>query len=302
MSNTADSVLAAMASSEFTVDATSPAVGFNTEAGIQHLEDQNHPDRHKEDDKEVSIDLEGVEFEHNGEKIVFEKEAHDSNETDSTDESKSTTTPDDADSNEPTDGLSEAMGAASEIAEGLTDDPKLVAAGIDMDAVMDEFRETGKVSQETLDKAKEAGYSDKAIKSVLRGAVAAAAEVERQFFGKFGGKESYMEMIQWASSNGDAETVSAFNACIDRGDMSTAAALGKALQSAQKASTVARRGTANKQIMGSSTGGTTSSGVKGFASLDEMAGAMGDSRYMKDPQYTAMVRQRAAAMDYNPVH
>lgn len=291
MSN-ADAVLAQMGASEFNVDA-SPAPSEGSVPVFQ----SNHPDapkEQKEDEANTTIDMDGVTFELNGEKLDFS----DTPEGEPAGEPEGEA-PAEADG-EVGDALEQALVDAQEIAEGLTEDEKLIAAGVDMDAVIEEFRSTGKVSQETLDKAKEAGYSEKAIKSVMKGAAAAAAEVERQFFGKFGGQAEYKELMTWAAGNAEADAIEAFNDAIDRGDMRTAVALGKSMQRDRKASAVARRGTSNKQVLGSTGKAAAVSGGganSAFSSLEEMAGAMNDKRYMTDPAYTKMVRQRAGAME-----
>lgn len=290
----ADSVLAELNNSEFNVEANA--------SGAAPTINDGHPDspvKPKQEEAEQVINTDGMEVEINGEKLTLgdspkegEEEAQEAEETPANEEEQAESTTDKGDA------LSEALADAEEIAEGLMEDEKLKAAGVDFDTVIEEFRETGKVSQETLDKAKEAGYSEKAIKSVLKGAAAAAAEVERQFFGKFGGQDAYREMLTWAASNADAEVVEAFNDAIDRGDMRLAAVLGKGIQRDQRAAAVARRGTSNKQVLGGGAPQATAvASGKAFASLDEMAAAMNDSRYMKDHAYTQMVRQKAAMMD-----
>lgn len=290
MSN-ADAVLAQMGSAEFNVDA-SPAPSEGSVPVFQ----SNHPDAPKErKEDEATIDMNGVTFDMNGEKLDFSSDAPEGEPAGEPEDMGDT--PADG---EVGDALDQALVDAQEIAEGLTEDEKLIAAGVDMDAVIEEFRSTGKVSQETLDKAKEAGYSEKAIKSVMKGAAAAAAEVERQFFGKFGGQAEYKELMTWAAGNAEADAIEAFNDAIDRGDMRTAVALGKSMQRDRKASAVARRGTSNKQVLGSTGKAAAVSGGganSAFSSLEEMAGAMNDKRYMTDPAYTKMVRQRAGAME-----
>lgn len=204
------------------------------------------------------------------------------------------------DNAEASEGLKEALVTAKELKESFeSEGDKLAKVGLSLEEIHEEFvKGNGKISEKTLEKVKEAGYSEKLIKGYLRGVTAAANEVQRQFMDSFGGYKAFEEMTQWAASSGDPALVEAFNSAIDRDDLQTAVAIGKSLQREQKMASVRKHGTKNAHLLG---GGLSASGggAKGFSSEAAMIKAINDPRYGNDRAYTEAVKSKVLAMTFN---
>ncbi|PRP70849.1 hypothetical protein BUE93_11290 [Chromobacterium amazonense] len=203
-------------------------------------------------------------------------------------------------SSEASEGLKEALETAQELKESFeSEGDKLAAVGLTLEEVHEEFiKGNGKISEKTLEKVKEAGYSEKLIKGYLRGVTAAANEVQRQFMDSFGGFKAFEEMTKWASTSGDPALVEAFNNAIDRDDLQTAVAIGKSLQREQKQSSIRKHGTKNAHLLGGGLSASTG-GAKGFSSEAAMIKAINDPRYGNDRAYTEAVKSKVLAMTFN---
>ncbi|MGR2681477.1 capsid assembly protein [Chromobacterium haemolyticum] len=194
-------------------------------------------------------------------------------------------------------GLSNALETAKDLNDSFrAEGDKLAAVGLSLDDLHQEFIDgNGKISEKTLEKVKEAGYSEQLIKGYLRGVTAAANEVRRQFLDSLGGESAFTAMTEWASKNGDPQLVDAFNLAIERDDLQTAVAIGKSLQREQKSAHARKYGTKNKHVMGGDVS-ASATGPKGFSSEAAMIKAINDPRYNSDRAYTEAVKAKILAM------
>lgn len=193
--------------------------------------------------------------------------------------------------------LSEALETANDLKNSFqSEGDKLQAVGLDLESLHQEFLDSGgKISEKTLEKVKEAGYSEQLIKGYLRGVVAAANEVKRQFLHSLGGEKEFTAMAEWAASNGDPQLVDAFNDAVERDDLKTAASIGKVLQREREAHRVRKYGTKQPHVLGSAATSAATS-LQGFTSDAAMIKAINDPRYNSDSRYTEIVKAKILAM------
>jgi hypothetical protein len=147
----------------------------------------------------------------------------------------------------------------------------------------------GKLSEATLKALEAKGLTAEDVEVYAAGAAAKAnagkAALATALTTVAGDAATLKAVIAHANSTADAETRSAFNAAIDRGDAATAKALVKAFHTAY----VAEHG---QEPAARVDGEARPHGVQPFASQEEMAKAIKDKRYGKDAAYTTQVQKR----------
>lgn len=164
----------------------------------------------------------------------------------------------------------------------------LQSKGVDIEALMTEYNAGNGLSDGSYETLAKAGYAKSIVDSIVAGQVAIANSFTNAVLSHAGGAEAFKALSETAP----AETRTAFNSAIERGDLTTA----KALLDGLKASRATRLGTANKQVLGSPA--LSAKAVQGFETRQDMTKAMGDSRYGRDPAYTKSVEARVGASKF----
>lgn len=175
---------------------------------------------------------------------------------------------------------SETAEETSEAAEAAVSE-----AGLDMDALSNEYAENGELSQESLDALAKVGITADMVDSYIAGQEAQAADVREQLLDPVGGEEAYQEMTAWAADNLDDEAIDAFNAALDSGDMGVVKMAVENLQ----AKYVAENGAEpQRQLSGKPAGNVGSV----YESTAELMKDMQNPAYAKDPAFRAKVEAK----------
>ena len=211
----------------------------------------------------------GVEITDNGEKVDNDKE---SKEAEKKPEEK---TPED-EIKEVEDGVKEQQKAEQDVKADLA------TKGVDYDALVKEYEDNGKLSEESMKALKGAGYPETVVNAFIKGFEAQVNEFTNAVYKIAGGEAEYGRLCEFIKGLGEAD-VQAFNETINSGSLTQLAAL----INGYKAQMTTKYGTSNRSILGGANAGVS----QGFNSKDAMIKAMNDPRYGNDMAYTEKVQR-----------
>lgn len=155
-----------------------------------------------------------------------------------------------------------------------------------------ELQRDGKISEGTYTKLAQAGYDKQTVDDYVAGMQARAEVVEMKVYNEAGGKDQYSSMVQWAASNWSPEQIAAFNASLEKNDLSATLGAIKGLKSAY---TEANGTDATTRIVPQG-GGDKLTPTEMFRSKEEVNKAMSDPRYTKgDKAFHAEVDRKLEA-------
>ena len=210
----------------------------------------------------------GVEITDNGEKV-------DTKDKEPTEKKAEEKTPE-AEIKEIEDGVKEQQKAEEEVKSDLT------SKGVDYDALVKEYEDNGKLSDESMKALKGAGYPEAVVNAFIKGFEAQVNEFTNAVYKIAGGEAEYGKLCNFIKGLGEAD-VQAFNETINSGSLTQLAAL----INGYKAQMTTKYGTSNRSILG----GANTVETKGFNSKDAMVKAMNDPRYGTDMAYTEKVQR-----------
>lgn len=147
-----------------------------------------------------------------------------------------------------------------------------------------EYQTSGQLSEDSYASLQKLGVSRDLVDSYVEGRKSTAAAQEEMIYKEVGGKESYQEVVNWASQNMLADDIEQYNKIVQEGDPKKAAFAAKSLMARYRAE--------NSRGPDRTIEGKRGSADVGFASKAEMVAAMQDPRYAKDPAYRAQVVRR----------
>lgn len=211
----------------------------------------------------------GVEITDNGEKVDTDKE---SKEAEKKPEEK---TPE-AEIKEVEAGVKEQQKAEQDVKADLA------TKGVDYDALVKEYEDNGKLSEESMKALKGAGYPETVVNAFIKGFEAQVNEFTNAVYKMAGGEAEYGKLCNFIKGLGEAD-VQAFNETINSGSLTQLAAL----INGYKAQMTTKYGTSNRSILG----GANAVEAQGFNSKDAMIKAMNDPRYGNDMAYTEKVQR-----------
>ena len=211
----------------------------------------------------------GVEITDNGEKVDTDKESKEA-------EKKPEEKPLEAEIKEVEDGVKEQQKAEEEVKSDLT------SKGVDYDALVKEYEDNGKLSEESMKALKGAGYPEAVVNAFIKGFEAQVNEFTNAVYKIAGGEAEYGKLCNFIKGLGEAD-VQAFNETINSGSLTQLAAL----INGYKAQMTTKYGTSNRSILG----GANAVEAQGFNSKDAMIKAMNDPRYGNDMAYTEKVQR-----------
>ena len=174
------------------------------------------------------------------------------------------------------DGVKEQQKAEDEVKSDLT------SKGVDYDALVKEYEDNGKLSDESMKALKGAGYPEAVVNAFIKGFEAQVNEFTNAVYKIAGGEAEYGKLCNFIKGLGEAD-VQAFNETINSGSLTQLAAL----INGYKAQMTTKYGTSNRSILG----GANTVETKGFNSKDAMVKAMNDPRYGTDMAYTEKVQR-----------
>lgn len=157
-------------------------------------------------------------------------------------------------------------------------------AGLDFDALSNEFQENGTLSDESYEALTKAGFPKEYVDAYIEGQKAVAAQYASQIYSLVGGEQQYADMVEWAGSNLSSAEVEAFNAAIGSGDLAHVALAVKGL----RASYEGDNGAEPKLVTADNSRATG----EVYRSTAELTAAMRDPRYKNDPAYRSDVERK----------
>jgi hypothetical protein len=159
-------------------------------------------------------------------------------------------------------------------------------AGIDADAIANEFLTTGKVSEETYKKAEKSGLDKKFVDAFVAGQAAVVNQQAASLYAEVGGPAEFEKIANWARGKLTPNEIKAFNDATQTGSLDVAKLALRGLAAKYQAA-VGR----NPSLVG----GESAQGTGGFRSSSEVTAAMRDPRYTKDAAYRAEVEAKLGA-------
>ena len=217
---------------------------------------------------------------------------HDQNDEDDEDEDENDEDEDEEDNEE-----DEAASAIKEELKALTAQGDAAAvllakSNISYNALKEEYRTNGELSEKTLAQLEKAGYTRELVENFIEGQQARyEASYGVYIRNAVGGDKEYARLIKWAGNNLSSQEINRFNKAVTSNDVDIALVAVENLANRMEKA----KGTPPELIEGKP---TAEHHTKGYASLAEMAAAMDDPRYEKDMAYTERVERRIIASDF----
>jgi len=157
--------------------------------------------------------------------------------------------------------------------------PETADAPFDMQALTQEYVETGGLADTSYKTLEDAGISRDIANRYIEGQKALGQQLGNQVMSQVGGKDNYSAMVDWAKQNYSAEQIQAYDASVNSSNINTALLAAKGLMSDYQGST----GSVGKTYGGQSPSGEVHGDT--FRSNAEVVSAMRDSRYENDLAY-----------------
>lgn len=190
------------------------------------------------------------------------------------------------------------MTVGSELKEAMEGQQTLINEAIEkgleptlIDSLKSEYETSGKLTEASYEALGALGYSKTFVDSFMRGQEAVTTKFINSMKDYAGGKEAFVKISEFISN--DETMTNAFNAAIDRNDVTTL----KVLMDSAKTSLRQSFGIKPKRDLtkGAKPSGITKvTKVQPFASRGEMVKAMSDRRYQTDAAYRQEVETRVA--------
>jgi len=177
-------------------------------------------------------------------------------------------------SNEVSQSETEAVAEAREAVED---------AGLDFDAMQQEFADNGELSEKTYKDLEAKGIPKEMVDAYVEGQEAKAEAYSQELYGFAGGEEAYQEVSQWASENLSDSEIDAFNSAITSGNQSQARLAIDGLVSRYR-----DNGGAEPTLVG----GKASASVDTYNSWAQVTKDMGTPEYKKDPAFRDAVQKK----------
>lgn len=162
----------------------------------------------------------------------------------------------------------------------------LISKGVNLETAINEFEESGQLSEDTLKAIEKAGYPRDVVNGLIEARRALDDAYTQKVYDYVGGEKEYQSLANWMRGNLPKETINAFNEAVDGGNITVV----KMMLDGVKAQRISKQGTRKPMIIGGTTKGTPSN--QGFANKQEMVTAMSDKRYGVDREYTLSVERK----------
>ena len=217
---------------------------------------------------------------------------HDQNDENDEDEDENDEDEDEEDNEE-----DEAASAIKEELKALTAQGDAAAvllakSNISYNALKEEYRTNGELSEKTLAQLEKAGYTRELVENFIEGQQARyEASYGVYIRNAVGGDKEYARLVKWAGNNLSSQEINRFNKAVTSNDVDIALVAVENLANRMEKA----KGTPPELVEGKP---TAEHHTKGYASLAEMAAAMDDPRYEKDMAYTERVERRIIASDF----
>lgn len=159
-------------------------------------------------------------------------------------------------------------------------------AGLDPEAIAEEFLSNGRVSDETYAKAEKIGLDRKFVDNYVQGQAALIQRQQAELYSEVGGPDEFQRVAAWARANLSPREIQA----IDQATQNQSIDLAKIALRGLYARYQAAVGRDPNLVSGEAPGGNN-----GFRSQAEVTAAMRDPRYSRDPAYRADIEAKLRA-------
>jgi hypothetical protein len=157
--------------------------------------------------------------------------------------------------------------------------PEQSEAPFDMEALTQEYAESGGLTDASYKTLADAGISRDYADTYIAGVKALGEKIGNEVRSSVGGQEEYSSMVEWAKTNYTNQQIQVYDQAVNSGDVTTAMMAAKGLRADYQAS-VGKEGTT---YGGQSPSSVTSDNA--FRSNAEVVKAMRDPRYENDMAY-----------------
>lgn len=182
---------------------------------------------------------------------------------------------------------------AGEETEARSSEDEDEGSGLDLSSYSEEFAQNGELSDGSFEALEKAGIPRQMVEAYIAGIGAIQQTRAQELYASAGGETEFKAMVEWGTANLPQQQQDAFNAAVSSavssGDMTQAAMLVQAVK--------AQMGAGEPQLLNANSGNAPG-GAEPFSSRSDMANAMRDPRYSKDPAYVAEVQARLAVSDF----
>lgn len=163
----------------------------------------------------------------------------------------------------------------------------LISKGVDFLGAVNEYQETGGISEKTLQAIEKAGYPREVIEGFVEARRAIDERNTQDIYSYVGGENEFREIQTWMKGNLSKAEIDAYNQAVNEDNFSAV----KMMLDGIQAKRVAKQGTRKPTLLGTAPS-KPSSASQGFTSKEEMVKAMSDPRYGIDRGYTLGVERR----------
>lgn len=160
------------------------------------------------------------------------------------------------------------------------------SAGLDMDALSQEWAEKGTLSEESYEKLTKVGFPRELVDDYIRLKSGEATNIVSEIKSSVGGDQAFNDMVAWAKTSWTPNQLRAYNDGVNSGD---AAKMRLAVQ-ALAADYKANNGSVPRLVSGGN--GPVSAG--GYRSQAEFLADIQNPKYREDPAFRADVEARLA--------
>ncbi|WMM94903.1 scaffolding protein [Roseobacter phage CRP-804] len=160
-------------------------------------------------------------------------------------------------------------------------------AGVDYDALSQEFWQNGDLSDESYDALEKAGIPRSIVDSYIDAQMAMVENQRSAIMGEVGGPDGYAELTAWAADNLDQSEIDYYNKVIDGNDFDAIRMVVRSVAARRDASEGVEP---SRNLSGSVTGGT--GGV--YESVSQLMSDMQSKQYETDPAFRAQVEAKLA--------
>lgn len=161
-------------------------------------------------------------------------------------------------------------------------------AGLNFDAMYEEYSTNNGLSQATYDSLAKAGISKEVVDNYIAGQEAIQQSAIDSIVNEVGGTQSYQDMVEWAASNLTEAEQNAFNNSLN--DEASARFAVQGLY--------ARFRTANPSLIGGNRTGGQNVNRGGYATKSEMMKDMSSREYKMDSTFRAEVQRKVALSNF----
>tara|TARA_R100000808_G_scaffold17634_1_gene38917 strand:+ start:12880 stop:13647 length:768 start_codon:yes stop_codon:yes gene_type:complete len=160
------------------------------------------------------------------------------------------------------------------------------SAGVDFQALSDEWAETGELSPQSYEALEKAGIPNDVVNSYIEAQTARMEVAQSKVYESVGGQEAYQNMISWASNSLSEAEIDAYNTAVNSNNMAQIELAVNGLKS--------RYSLSEGQEPSTSISGNVSAPGGAYRSLGELMEDMQSPKYRDDSAFRADVEAKLA--------